>query len=356
MDVLDNPELRQRLDKEDMLGHIYDLPSQIEDAWRMAGSIDLPEGYRQVNSVVVLGMGGSAIAGDLVRTLTAAEMPVPMAVVRDYDALACIGPETLVIASSYSGNTEETISAFSQSQAKGAKLLAICTGGKLKDLAHQFKVPLLEFHYQAQPRAALGYSAILLLGLCCRLGLVSDKSRDIQEAVSVLAAQREQLRAEVPVNANPAKALAHAIRGRLPFVYGAGILSEVARRWKGQFNENSKAWASFDHLPELNHNAVVGYQNPIDLKQRLLVIFLQSSFDHPRVQIRQTVTQELLAQAGVSVEVVQARGQSPLAQQMSTVYYGDFASYYLALLYNTDPTAIAAIDYLKQQLALSEQV
>ena len=353
MDILDSEETRKRLDRDDMLSRIYDLPRQVEEAWQIAVASSLPPSFAQVQNVVVLGMGGSAIGADLVRTLTAGEMPIPMVVVREYDAPYYVGPNSLVIASSYSGNTEETISAYQQARARGAKLLVVCTGGKLMDMARQAGLPVLEYRYEAQPRAALGYSAILLLGVCQKLGLVSDKGTDVRETVGVLNAQKEALRAEVPATANPAKMMAHALRGRLPVIYGAGILSEVARRWKGQFNENSKAWAFFEQLPELNHNAVVGFEHPQEMKNRLLVILLQSSLDHPRVQIRQTVTQDLLARAGVSVEVVQARGTSALAQQMSAVYYGDFVSYYLALLYQADPTAIAAIDYLKQQLALA---
>jgi glucose/mannose-6-phosphate isomerase len=154
----------------------------------------------------------------------------------------------------------------------------------------------------------------------------------------------------MPLSSNPAKQLATRLQGKLPVVYGAGILSEVARRWKGQLNENSKAWAYFEQLPELNHNAVVGYEFPSDVAARIHVVILGSSTYHVRVAERVRITSEILDRRGISREVMEAEGVTPLAQMVHAILTGDYASYYLSMLYGTDPTPVSTIDFLKEQL------
>ncbi|MFQ6058425.1 MAG: bifunctional phosphoglucose/phosphomannose isomerase [Anaerolineae bacterium] len=348
---LDDLDIFKKLDPHEMLARIAELPRQCRDAWANVQALDLPGNYARVDGIVIAGMGGSAIGGDLVRCLAEPECPVPILVSRDYTLPAFVGHETLFIASSYSGNTEETLSAFAQAHERGAKLLAITTGGRLARQAREWGVPLLTFSYQAQPRAALGYSFTLLLGILQKLDLISDKSADLEEAMAVMEALQGEIRETVPTAQNPAKQLAHKLYGHLPVVYGAGHLSEVARRWKTQFNENSKAWGVFDVLPELNHNTVVGYEFPADLADKVVVVMLVSSLDHPRTQVRFRVTGEILARRGVAYETVEARGRSPLAHLLSTIHFGDYVSYYLALLYGVDPTPVEIIAYLKERLA-----
>ncbi len=348
---LDNWALFHEIDPDDMLSRIAELPQQCRDAWANVQAFDLPEDYAQVDGVVITGMGGSAIGGDLVQCLAEPECPVPTLVSRDYTLPAFVGPGTLVVATSYSGNTEETLSAFAQAHERGAKLLAITTGGKLAQQASEWGVPLFTFSYQSQPRAALGYSFIPLLSILQKLGFIAPKSADLEEAIAVMEVLQREIEETVPTAQNPAKQLAQKLYGHLPFVYGAGYLSEVARRWKTQFNENSKAWGVFDELPELNHNAVVGYEFPADLAERILVVMLTSSLDHPHTQVRFQVTSEILARRGVAHEMVEARGRSPLAHVLSTTHFGDYVSYYLAMLYRADPSPMDSIDYLKERLA-----
>ncbi|MCL5266182.1 MAG: bifunctional phosphoglucose/phosphomannose isomerase [Chloroflexi bacterium] len=347
---LDAPDQLRQIDREGMIDRIAELPRQCLDAWNIAQKVTLPADYSVVDGVVVLGMGGSAIGGDLVRTLIADELKVPMQVVRDYDLPAFVGPNTLVVASSYSGSTEETITAFNGAIARKSKVLAITTGGKIKDMAQRMSFPLVVFDYKAQPRAALGFSFVLLLGVLQKLGLVSEV-RGLDEAVQVMERSRARMEPAQPAASNPAKQMAQRIHGRLPIVYGGGLLSEVARRWKGQMNENSKAWSYFEVMPELNHNAVVGYEFPKDLASKLVVIFLDSNLIHPRTRLRYRITQDILTKRGVSFEVVEAEGTSPLAQMMSSIYVGDYVSYYLAILNRVDPTPVDVISYLKQELA-----
>ena len=351
MPDLDAPQSFAARDPKGMLGHVVGLPQQCTEAWEKIQSFEPPDEHGRVRQVVVLGLGGSAIGGDLLRGLVAGECPVPLIVHRDYGLPAFVDAHTLVIASSYSGNTEETLDGFDEAHRRGARLLAVTTGGALAERARGWGIPLYLFDYKAQPRAALGYSLFSLLGIVQRLGFVRDKSSDAAEAVAVMRQWQEEIQPAVPSPANLAKLLAHELYGRLPVVYGAEHLSEVARRWKGQCNENSKSWAVFDVAPELMHNTVAGYPYPSGLRESLFVVVLQGAANHPRVQLRFRIVCELLQRDGFSYRVIEARGQSRLAQMLSAVQLGDYVSYYLAMLYDVDPWEIANIDVLKERLS-----
>jgi glucose/mannose-6-phosphate isomerase len=348
---LDDPRVFQQTDPEGMLARIREMPWQCQQAWQTAMEFSLPADYSEIDKVVILGMGGSAIGGDLVRSLVASEARLPVFVHRDYDLPAFVDDSTLVIVSSYSGNTEETLSGFEKSLATGAKKLAITTGGKVKDIASERNIPVLDIPYKAQPRAALGFSFLPTLCLLQKLGFLTDKSADVAETVKVLEKISQKINEESPLSGNPAKQMAQLLYGQLPVIYGAGILAEVAHRWKTQINENSKAWAFYEVFPELNHNATVGYEFPKELAGKIKVITLRSPSIHKRTQLRYKVTCELLDRSNIYHESVDSEGESPLSQMMSLVLFGDYMSYYLAILYRVDPSPVKVIDYLKQQLA-----
>jgi glucose/mannose-6-phosphate isomerase len=348
---LDDPEFYQQSDPENMLARIKELPWQCQQAWQAAMSFNLPADYAGVDRLIILGMGGSAIGGDLVRSLAEAEAKIPVLVHRDYGLPAFVNDRTLVIASSYSGNTEETLSAFESAMKTGAKKLAMTTGGKLKEIAEAKKIPVFTIEYKAQPRAALGFSFIPTLGVLQRLGFLRDKSADVAEAVKVLERLSAKLDEKSPLPSNPAKQLAQRLHGCLPVIYGAGIASEAAHRWKTQLNENSKAWAFYEVFPELNHNATVGFPFPPELVSRIRVVLLRAPSFNQRVKLRYEVTGELLDRAGVEHEFVDSEGGSLLSQMMSLVSFGDYVSYYLALLNRVDPTPVNVINYLKERLA-----
>jgi glucose/mannose-6-phosphate isomerase len=351
MIALDDLETFHRFDPSAMLRRIAELPEQCRNAWIQAEELEIPIGYNRAEKVVVLGMGGSSIGGELLRTLAEQECIVPIVVNRDYDVPSFVDERTLVIASSYSGNTEETLSAFEASQERGALLLAITTGGKLARRAVELGIPLLTFSYKAEPRAAFGYSFIPLLVVMGKLGLIADKSADLEEAIEVMGALQEEVKETVPFSENPAKQLAMKLYGRLPIIYGAGHMREVARRWKTQFNENSKAWSFFEEMPELNHNAVEGIGLPEHLAEKIAVIMLTSPSYHPRTRFRFQVTREILGERGVACEVIEARGRSLLAQILSAVHFGDYTSFYLAMLYRINPSPVEVISYIKRRLA-----
>ncbi|MHC1578893.1 MAG: bifunctional phosphoglucose/phosphomannose isomerase [Dehalococcoidia bacterium] len=350
---LDNASDYRQYDKSGMLNHLHGFPEQCQKAWEKVNRFELPREYSEVSSVVIAGMGGSAIGGDIVRRLALAESKVPVWVHRDYGLPAFVDENTLVIASSYSGNTEETLSAFTASLGIGARKLAITSGGKLEDLAGKEGIPTFLIEYQAPPRAAFPHSFIPLLGILQKLSLLADKSADMQESVDVLNNLSRDLIETTPLSSNPAKQLATRLRGRIAVIYGAEILSEIAQRWKGEFNENSKAWAFFESFPELNHNAAVGYEFPIEVKDKMLVLILHSSLLGPRNLLRYEATAKLLAKAGISYELIEARGQSALAQMLSLVLLGDYSSFYLAILNEVDPSSTDAINFVKQYLGQS---
>jgi len=348
---LDDPKVLQQHDPAGMLERIKEVPSQCQQAWQMAMDFALPADYSEVNKVLILGMGGSAIGGDLVSSLVVGEARLPVLVSRGYDLPAFVDGRTLVIVSSYSGNTEETLSCFEQALRTEAKKLVITTGGQVKAMAEERKIPVFSFDYKAQPRAALSYSFLPALCFLQKLGFISDKSGGVAETIRVLTALSQKLSETVPEVSNPAKEMAQRLYGNLPVIYGAGITAGVAYRWKTQINENSKGWACYEVFPELNHNAVVGYQFPVELADRIKVVMLRSPVLPRRVQLRYQITCQLLERAGVEYMFVDSEGSSLIAQMMSLILFGDYVSCYLAFLYGIDPSPVKTIDSLKEQLA-----
>jgi len=348
---LDNASAYRQFDRSGMLDHLHEFPEQCQKAWEKVLNFELPHLHTKTSNVVIVGMGGSAIGGDFVRRLALAESKVSVSVHRDYNLPAFVDENTLVIASSYSGNTEETLSAFAKSLGNRSKKLVITSGGKLKDLAEREGIPVFVIDYQAPPRAAFPHSFIPLAGIFQKLGLLGDKSADLKEAVDILKTLSRDFVETRPVASNPAKQVAAKLRGRVAVIYGAEMFSEVARRWKGEFNENSKAWAFFENFPELNHNAAVGYEFPVEVKDRIFVLMLRSPLFSPRNRLRYEVTAKLLARSGIPHEYIEARGRSALAQVLSLVLLGDYASFYLSMLNEVDPTSTDAISFVKQYLA-----
>ena len=347
---LDDPKLFKQYDREGMLEHLHQMPQLCQEAWQMAMKFKLPQDYGEVNKVVISGMGGSAIGGLLAKSLILSEARLPIFIHSDYGLPAFVDDKTLLIASSYSGMTEETLSSFEKALTTGSKKLAITTGGTLESMAEERNIPVFSFDYKAPPRTALPFNFLPILGFLGRLGFIGDKSKDVAEMVQILEEMSQEINETQVSKENPAKKLAQEFHGKLVVVYGASILSEVAHRWKTQLNENAKAWAFHEVFPELNHNAVVGYQFPPELAGKIAVVLLRSNLFPERIKLRYKVTSELLEQAKVSYHFVDGRGRSPLSQLMSLVLFGDYLSYYLAILYQIDPTPVKAIDYLKEQL------
>jgi glucose/mannose-6-phosphate isomerase len=347
---LDSPDVSREYDRAGMLACLRDMPAQCQLAWEMAQDFEFPADFRQVDKVLILGMGGSAIGGEIASGLLAAELRVPISVWRDDILPAFVDSRTLVIASSFSGNTDETLAAFGQALQKDCQKLAITSGGKLEELAREKGVPLFHYSYRGQPRAALGFSLMPLLSLFQRLGFSPDMFEDVAEMLHLLRDKVACFNEDVPVSANPAKQLAQYLYGSLAVVYGTGGLGGVAHRWKTQLNENAKEWAFHEVFPELDHNAVVGYRFPAELADKIKVIMLGSPTLPAHIQQRYELTCRLLEEAHVRYRLLEGEGKSGLGQAMGLVLLGDYVSCYLAVLYGTDPTPVEAIDYIKNRM------
>jgi glucose/mannose-6-phosphate isomerase len=348
---LDDLDLLQEIDEKDMLGHVANLGQQCRDAWDATRGLQLSPRHLEADRVLITGMGGSAIGGDLAAAVVEATSPLPITVYRDYGLPAYVDDQTVVIASSYSGKTEETLSSFEIARERGCPLVAVTTGGRLAELAAEWDVPLVQFSYQSQPRAALGHSLFSLLGVLHALGLGGTLETDLEEALAVLDQQKHALQPEVAHAQNTAKQLAQAMTGRIPIIVGAGPLAPVARRWKTQFNENAKSWAYFEVLPEMDHNALSGIEFPPEAKDWLYVLFFRFDGLHPRVQMRVELTHRIFGDQDIATQLVDIPGESALARIMAGVQLGDYVSCYAALLNRTDPTEIGAIVGLKKEMS-----
>ncbi len=347
---LDDLDRFRQLDPGGMLKKVDDLPAQLEKAWGLGQMLPLPSGPAP-RQLVIAGLGGSAIGADLLAAYAAPLCPIPITVWRDYDLPACAaGAESLVVASSHSGNTEEVLSSFEKAGSTGASRLAVTTGGELAKQAERAGVAVWRFPNEGPPRTAVGYSFGLLLALLARLELAPGASHDVAGAAAAMRAQQRKLGAAIPVVNNPAKRMGGQFMGRWPTILGAGLLAPVARRWRTQINELAKAAAQFEFLPEADHNFVEGVMHPAELFSKTMVLFLRASLDHPRNLARAEATRHLLMVEGLNTDEIDAEGDTRLAQQWTCLHYGDYVAYYLAMAYGVDPTPVPVMEGLKQTL------
>ena len=353
--LLDDLGAMRRFDQAGMLDAIGGIPVQIRDAWQRTRNLQLPDSHGGLRSVALLGMGGSAIGGDLVRGVFADRLKAPLSVVRDYELPAWVDRETLVVASSYSGATEETISALSTALERRCPVVVISTGGPLKEVARKAGLPLLAFPGEGQPRAAVGYSLTLLAGLLERAGLLELGNEELRDTVAAATAAVAASGPETPSERNPAKQLAWTLVDRLPVIEASGPLVAVARRWKTQLNENGKTMAVVEELPEATHNSVVGYAQPESIRDHLYVVFLASAAEHPRSRLRASLSAELLGAAQIGHQVMPIGGEGRLQQAVSGIVLGDYVSTYLAFLYGLDPSPVEAIGYVKGRMSLPDE-
>ncbi|MCD6098649.1 bifunctional phosphoglucose/phosphomannose isomerase [bacterium] len=350
MDLLNSREVYSEVDQSGMLRLLMEFYQQFDTGVKLAREVDLTSfaGY-EIYNIVLCGMGGSAIGGDLLRAYLFDELPVPMYINRDYDIPGFVDEHTLLIGSSYSGNTEETISAFVEAKNRGALLFAISTGGELIRLANSFGVPYIEIPSGLPPRTALGYSFVPLLGLFIRLGYARDHWADIKSTARLLRKGAEKFSPSVPDN--PAKKLASRIFGKLPLIYSSTrYFDVVGTRFRGQINENAKMLAYSSLLPEMNHNELVGWRHLFEFGKHLAPVFLTDRDDNPRVRYRMKLTSGVMEELGIEPIFLESEGKSLLERIFSLVQLGDFTSYYLAILAREDPGPVKVIDYLKSRL------
>ena len=348
---LDDLERFKQLDTLNMLGEIDNLPDQLGFAFQLGMKHLLPD-WKDFNQVVIAGMGGSAIGADLLASYCASLAPLPVSVHRDYGLpLFARGEETLVICSSHSGNTEETLDAFEAARNTGCRIIVVCTGGELAKRAKVDNIPVWTFDHTGQPRAAVGFSFGLLLAMFQRLGFIPDQSKEMDDALVSMKRLQQRLKVDIPAVKNPAKRYAGQLMGRWVTFMASGLLSTVARRWKGQINEVAKAGANFEFLPEANHNTLAGTINPQEtLNAHTMTLFLRAPCDHPRNRLRSDLTRKAFMLEGMNTDFVDGRGDTPLAHMWTLILFGDYMAYYLAMGYGVDPTPIQALVDFKQAM------
>jgi len=336
-------------DAQDMLGAVRGLPDQLAAAWARSRDITLPERCRAPRAVIVAGMGGSAIGGDLLAGALGAQLTAPLQIVRDYRLPAWVDEHSLVLASSFSGNTEETLTLWDEAGNRQAARVALTTGGRLAERAAEAGEPIVTLPKGGAPRAALGHSLAGLLGALAAAGAAKGPSWDDEVGAAVT-----QMRTLVVADTGT-EAVATAMRDRLVLVYAPEHLAGVARRWKAQLNENAKTTALWDTLPELHHNSVVGLPRPAVLPDHATVVLLDGPGTHPRVRQRIELTRALLDTQHIPHLTVRApeqtAGRSGLAEALWLVQLGDLVSVRLAALHGVDPTPIEVLDQLKASLA-----
>ena len=337
------------VDHSDLMGDVLDLPAQLEDAlWRVEAAglprRDAPEG------LVLCGMGGSAVGGELAVAATGRRARRPLRVSRDYELDPWIGAGALVLCSSYSGYTEETLACFAAAGAVGASRVALTTGGALADSARAEGVPVIGVPSGLQPRAAVAYTTVGALECVAACGAGDPPAEEVRAAGRLLETLIEEWGPDAPEGSD-AKAIARGLEGALPVVYGAGATVAAARRWKSQLNENAKLPSFASVLPEADHNELIGYERARGLAP-LHAVFLGDEGQRPELRRRLELTAEVVeATRAAGVTRVEARGNTALERLLSLVLLGDLVSVYLAVLAGVDPTSVLALESFKERLA-----
>ena len=348
--ILDHNDEISKVDKSNMLSYCVNIADHYRQAERATQEILLK--YPKPESIIVAGMGGSAIGGELFKDWAGNKAEVPIEVIRDYGLPAYVGQKTLAVIVSYSGETEETLSSFLDAMKKKCMVFCISSGGSLIEYAEKLSVPYLIVPKGIPPRAALPYLFVPLLMAIEKLQIVSGVTVELSEAIKLLEVVSKNCSPENPLKDNPAKSLADGINGTLPIVYGFGIFRGVAQRFKTQFNENSKIPSKWEYFSELDHNEVMGWEHAGNLVECLSTVFIRDEKEPSYIRNRIEITKTLIG-SGLKMFETWSQGRGELARMLSTICIGDFTSVYLAILRNVDPTPVNTIASLKAKIKQS---
>jgi len=342
-------DLNTKLDQSDMRRAITGFPNQIKKSFSIMSSWVPHKKYRDIQNIMVLGMGGSAIGGDVARVLAQNACTVPIFINRSYNIPEWVGSKTLILASSYSGGTEETLSSFAQCRERDCPIIVLSTGGIITDYAGEYDLDKITIPGGYQPRAALGFSFSLILILLSRLGFVQNY---IIEIVEKSIESLKLLSIEMNKAENKALTIAENIHTTCPIIYGSEDLTWVAAvRFRGQLAENAKMLSFHHHFPEQNHNEIEGWTVNPDIMDRFSIIWLKDEDDHSGIQARMRISATLLeSNAGSQIEISQL-GANRVERLLKLIHYTDWISYYAALLNNVDPTPVKRIQELKIKIS-----
>ncbi|MDQ3940914.1 MAG: bifunctional phosphoglucose/phosphomannose isomerase [Actinomycetota bacterium] len=351
---LDDLDRLAKLDSEDVLGAVERFADQCKEGWDIGRATTRLPDATGVDSIVVLGMGGSGVSGDVVQSVVEPRLPVPFRVIKSYGPLPeWIGRNTLVFAVSYSGGTEETIAALEEAHTRGSRAITISSGGALAEMATEYGFAHVRIPSGLQPRASLGYLTLPILAVLVEVGLVPEMQTEIDEAVQVLSDLASRCHRKRSREENPAKDLASRILGRIPVVYGGyGLGATAAYRFKCDLNEYGKTPAFWGTIPELDHNEIVGWDQLADVTaSRFAVILLRDPDEHDRIRLRFDITRRLIEPNLAEIIEVPAEGTSALSKVLSLILVTQLAAIYVGLGYGVDPGPVEVIQKLKGELA-----
>jgi glucose/mannose-6-phosphate isomerase len=349
---LDDAEAIRAADPGGMLAFVAGLPQQLRDGYEAGRSTAGLPAVDDVSAIVFCGMGGSAFPGDAVRGIFRGRLGIPFEVVRGPQLPAHAGRGTLVLCSSYSGETAETLACFDEAVRRGCRVVAVSSGGRLASSAARHGIAVVSIPGGYMPRAAVGHLSSGVMGVLAAgaLGILPSLDGDVREAASIVEGLARRLGPDAPLEENLAKLLAARMRGRVPVIWGAqGIASVAAARWKTELNENAKVPAFASALPELDHNEVVGWS--AGEGEAFFLVALRTREEHAEVARRFPASIDIARSSGAEVQQVEAAGRTQLAELFSLVMTGDFVSCYLGMIRGFDPTPIEAIELLKRKLA-----
>jgi len=343
--MLDQRKSVAAIDRKDMLGAIEAFPRQLSDGVRRGRNSGFPK--FAASGIVVCGVGGSAIGGDLLREWLETSSSIRCEICRSYSLPSHVDKNSIAIVASYSGNTEETISMFEDAKKRRAKIVCVSSGGQLSKAAAAEGIPTVKIPSGVQPRASLGYMFGGMVGVLERSGLIVA-GKQVEDAVRILNQVAGACKQSVPTANNEAKILAHRLFPTIPLVLGHGLSAPVAKRWANQFNENAKVLAFAASLPEFDHNEIVGWM--LDPRTRMLSSVFLYHDARPKMKKRIEATKAMIARVAPVCEV-HAIGSSPMAKMLSLAMVGDFVSAYLGILRSADPSTNDPIDELKAALS-----
>ncbi len=342
-------ELINKVDSGNMWGLMSDFPKHWKEVMKLTEDVELNIDRSRIKNICFAGMGGSAIGADLIRAYSLKSCPYPVQVNRHYEIPNYIDENTLFIACSFSGNTEETLTALNSAMAKGAQIIGVTSGGELKKHAIEHEFDYIQIPGGMPPRAALAYSFVPLFRIFQTLEYLDESDSVLDDTYNLLS---DGVSKFIDIDDNDALALARELNESLPIIYSDALLMEpVNLRWRGQIEENSKMLVYGNLIPEMNHNEIVGWEHIAHLAGRLTVVMLKDRDDNPRVTKRMEIVKELVMDQALSVIEISTIGNSRLERMFSLVQLADWVSMYLALLNEIDPTPIAKIDILKSKLA-----
>jgi glucose/mannose-6-phosphate isomerase len=348
---LDDRKVMAKIDKRQMLEELENFPLQVQAAYKQGRDLAIPAGYKKIDKVLICGMGGSAIIGDLLLGYLKLEAKIPVAVNRDSRLPNFVDERTLVFLISHSGNTKETLHNFHDALKRKAKVVAVTSGGRLKKETARLGLPCVSIQADGLPRASLGLLFFPVLNVLQKLRVISNKEAEVKETLALIKTLSGRWGGGSRTGKNLAKSLARKLEGKIPVLYGANSLMDgVARRWKSQLNENTKLFSSYNIFPEVTHNEIECWHNLKNLRRYFQVLILNDGLMYPEDEKRLALSCQKIGQKLGPVEAVTPYGKSALARLFSIVYLGDFVSVYLAFLYATDPTPMPMIDYIKANL------